>query len=271
MNDPNSAELIVVSRPQTAVELWTLNLPDQRNPITDEPMINALVENIERIETDSTIKCVILTGEGKAFSAGGNVKKMADRTGMFGGTFAELAEGYRTGVQRIPLAMKDTEVPFIAAVNGPAVGAGMDLTTMCDLRIASERAWFAESFVQLGLIAGDGGAWFLPRLIGPARAAEMALTGDRIDAVTAERWGLVNYVVPADELLDRALELAGRIVANPAYSVRATKRLLLKSESHTLSSMLDECAELQATAHFQPDHHEALAAMLEKRKPNFTT
>lgn len=266
-----SQDLILVTRPAPAVELWSLNLPEQRNPITDEPMINSLIGNIDRIKDDETVKCVVLTGEGKAFSAGGNIKKMADKSGMFGGNLEEISQGYRDGVQRIPLAMRSVDVPFIAAVNGPAVGAGMDLTTMCDMRVASERAWFAESFVQLGLIAGDGGAWFLPRLIGSARAAEMALTGDRVDAVTAERWGLVNYVVPAEELIERALELADRIAANPVYSVRATKQLLLDSECHTLESMLEECASLQANAHFQTDHHEAVAAMLEKRSPRFTT
>lgn len=264
-------DLILVTQPAPAVELWSLNLPEQRNPITDEPMIDALVGNIDRIRDDKSVKCVILTGEGKAFSAGGNIKKMADKSGMFGGEFEEIRQGYRDGVQRIPLAMRSVDVPFIAAVNGPAVGAGMDLTTMCDMRVAAEHAWFAESFVQLGLIAGDGGAWFLPRLIGSARAAEMALTGDRIDAVTAERWGLVNYVVPAENLIERALELAGRIAGNPVYSVRATKQLLLDSERHTLASMLEDCASLQAKAHFQPDHHEAVAAMLEKRAPRFTS
>jgi enoyl-CoA hydratase/carnithine racemase len=267
----DSTELIITTRPQPSIELWKLNLPDQRNPISDEPMIDALVSNIERVNKDKGTKCVVLTGKGKAFSAGGNVKKMADKSGMFGGTHQDLAEGYRNGVQRIPLAMKTAEVPFIAAVNGPAVGAGMDLTTMCDMRVASETAWFAESFVQLGLIAGDGGAWFLPRLVGPARAAEMALTGDRIDAYTAERWGLVNYVVPPAELIDRALELAARVAGNPVYALRSTKQLLKASERHTLESMLEDCADLQATAHFQPDHDEALAAMLEKRQPRFTT
>ncbi|WP_350270439.1 crotonase/enoyl-CoA hydratase family protein [Brevibacterium sp. CBA3109] len=267
----HSPDLILITRPAPAIELWSLNLPEQRNPITDEPMIDALVGNIDRIREDETVKCVVLTGEGKAFSAGGNIKKMADKSGMFGGDLEEIRQGYRDGVQRIPLAMRSVDVPFIAAVNGPAVGAGMDLTTMCDMRVASDHAWFAESFVQLGLIAGDGGAWFLPRLIGAARAAEMALTGDRVDAVTAERWGLVNYVVPADELIERALELAGRVAANPVYSVRATKQLLLDSERHTLASMLEDCASLQATAHFQPDHHEAVAAMLEKRTPRFTS
>ena len=120
---------------------------------------------------------VILTGAGSAFSSGGNVKHMRDKTGMFGGSPAQLRNGYRRGIQRIPLAMMALEVPAIAAVNGPAIGAGCDLTCMCDMRIASERAVFAESFVKVGIIPGDGGAWLLPRAVGMARASEMAFTG----------------------------------------------------------------------------------------------
>jgi enoyl-CoA hydratase/carnithine racemase len=177
---------------------------------------------------------------------------------MFGGSPAELRQGYRHGIQRIPKALYHCEIPTIAAVNGPAIGAGCDLAMMCDIRIASERASFAESFVQLGLIPGDGGAWFLPRAIGYARAAEMTFTGDRIDAATALGWGMVSRVVPHDELLDAARGLADRIGKNPPHALRMAKRLLQESQSGSLESTLGMAAAMQPLAHGDIQHHQRL-------------
>jgi enoyl-CoA hydratase/carnithine racemase len=213
---------------------------------------------------------VILTGAGSSFSSGGNVKDMRDKAGMFGGTATQIRDGYRTGIQRIPLAINALEVPIIAAVNGPAIGAGCDLTMMCDLRIASDKALFAESFVKVGLIPGDGGAWFLPRVIGISRANEMAFTGEPVDAATALAWGMVSQVVAAEELMDAARHLAGRIAANPPTALRMTKKLLKESEHSRLDSLLEMSASLQALAHQLKDHEEAVLAIIEKRPPEFT-
>ncbi len=150
-------------------------------------------------------------------------------------------------------------MPIIAAVNGAAVGAGCDLAMMCDIRIASERASFAESFVQLGLIPGDGGTWFLPRAIGYERAAEMTFTGDRIDAATALSWGLVSRVVPHEDLLGTATELAERIVKNPPHSLRMAKRLLQESRTGTLESTLAMAAAMQPLAHADAEHQHRIA------------
>ncbi|GAB47555.1 crotonase/enoyl-CoA hydratase family protein [Mobilicoccus pelagius] len=252
------------------VETWTLNRPEVRNAISDDDVVDAIVENAARITRDDDVRVVVLTGAGSAFSAGGNVTAMAERTGMFGGTPAQMREGYRRGIQRIPRALYDVDVPMIAAVNGPAVGAGCDLSLMCDLRIASTRAFFAESFVQLGIIPGDGGAWFLPRVVGAARAAEMALTGDRVDAATACEWGLVSRVVEPDELLPAAHDLARRIAANPPRAVRMTKRLLRESGHSSLSTLLELSAAMQPLGHHTTDHTEALTAMREKRRGEYT-
>lgn len=184
---------------------------------------------------------------------------------MFGGSPYELRDGYRGGIQRIPRALYHCEVPVIAAVNGPAVGAGCDLTLMCDMRVASTKAWFAESFVQLGIIPGDGGAWLLTKAIGPARAAEMALTGDRVDADTAAAWGLVNEVVEPEQLLEAARALAARVAKNPPHSVRMAKKLLRESQHQSLESLLELSAAMQALAHHTEDHREALTAFGEKR------
>lgn len=252
------------------VETWTLNRREVRNAISDDDVVDALVDAVSRVNRDDDVRVVILTGAGSAFSAGGNVTAMVEKTGMFGGSPAQLREGYRRGIQRIPRALYECDVPVIAAVNGPAVGAGCDLALMCDLRIASTRAFFAESFVKLGIIPGDGGAWFLPRVVGAARAAEMALTGDRVDAATALKWGLVSRVVEPDELLGAAHELADRIAVNPPRATRMTKRLLRESGHSSLNSLLELSAAMQPLGHHTEDHMEALTAMRDKRTGTYT-
>jgi enoyl-CoA hydratase/carnithine racemase len=159
------------------VAVVTINAPESRNTMTDAAMIEALLEALHDVEKDRAISAMILTGAGTAFSAGGDVKAMANRTGMFAGAPLDIAEGYRDGVQRIPKALYGLDVPTIAAVNGPAIGAGCDLAFMCDLRLASTTAQFGEVFVNLGIIPGDAGSWFLPRRIGYHLAAEMTFTG----------------------------------------------------------------------------------------------
>lgn len=248
----------------------TLNRHETRNAISADEMVDALVAACARINTDHEVRVVIITGAGSAFSSGGNVKDMRDKKGMFGGTATEIRDGYRRGIQRIPLALHALEVPIIAAVNGAAIGAGCDLTMMCDIRIASEKAFFAESFVKVGLIPGDGGAWFLPRVVGVSRANEMAFTGEPVDAQTALQWGLVSRVVAPDKLMDAANELAQRIAANPPTALRMTKKLLKEGEHSRLDSLLELSASLQAIAHQTKDHAEAVDAIIEKRPPNFT-
>ena len=251
------------------IETWTVNLPDQRNPISDPRIVQAICEQVEVVNGDHEVRAVVLTGAGSAFSAGGNVKDMVDRKGMFGGSPYQLRDGYRQGIQRIPRALYHCEVPVVAAVNGPAVGAGCDLAMMCDLRVASTSAFFAESFVQLGIIPGDGGAWLLTKAIGPARAAEMALTGDRVKPETALEWGLVNQVVEPEELMEAALALADRVAKNPPHSVRMAKKLLRESQHQSLESLLELSAAMQALAHHTEDHREALSAFTEKRTAEY--
>ena len=252
------------------IETWTINLPEQRNPISGNEVVEALVSGVERVNADARVRAVILTGAGSAFSAGGNIKLMADAVPPFGGPPHLSREGYRRGIQRIPRAMYDCDVPLIAAVNGPAVGAGCDLALMCDMRIASEDAFFAESFVKLGIVPGDGGAWLLPRAVGPARAAEMVLTGDRLDAATALEWGLVSRVVPANRLMIEARALAERVAANPPHAVRMAKKLLREAENQSLDNSLELAAAMQPLAHHTADHREAVAAFVERRDANFT-
>jgi 2-(1,2-epoxy-1,2-dihydrophenyl)acetyl-CoA isomerase len=162
-------------------------------------------------------------------------------------------------------------VPTIAAVNGPAIGAGNDVACMCDIRIASEAAVFAESFVKVGIVPGDGGAWLLPRVVGMSRACEMAFTGAKVDARQALSYGLVSRVVPADKLMEAANELASEIAANPGHVLRMTKRLLREGQHTRLDTLLEMSAAFQALAHHTSDHAEAIDAFLEKRPPKFNS
>ena len=232
-------------------------------------MVEALVAALERLNTDTSIRAAILTGAGKAFSAGGNLQKMGQPGQIGGGAPADTPRGYINGIQRIPLAFQRLEVPIIAAVNGPAIGAGCDLACMCDIRIASANARFAESFVKLALIPGDGGAWLLPQVVGYSKASEMAFTGDTIDAAEALACGLVSRVVPDGELLPAAWKLAKRIAINPPHALRMTKRLMMQSRGTSLNQHLETAAAFQALAHSTADQKEAVLAFKEKRPPNF--
>ncbi len=258
-------EFVLYERDHGVVTL-TLNRPRERNALSTQSQWEELVACCDRIRRDESVKVVILTGAGTAFSAGGNVKDMRDKRGIASGSPYTIAQGYTAGIQRIPLALHHLEVPTIAAVNGPAIGAGCDLACMCDIRIASESARFAESFVKLGIVPGDGGAWLLQRAIGYQRAAELSFTGDVIDAQTALAIGLVIRVVPQDLLMPTALELATRIAANPAPALRMIKRLLRQAQTVGLEEALQLSAALQALAHHTPEHDEAVAAFFEQRK-----
>ncbi|MCP5266621.1 MAG: crotonase/enoyl-CoA hydratase family protein [Burkholderiaceae bacterium] len=244
----------------------TLNRPDERNALSTQAQWDELVAACDGVRADPDAKVVILTGAGSAFSAGGNVKDMRDKKGIAGGTPYQISQGYLGGIQRIPLALHALEVPTIAAVNGPAVGAGCDLACMCDTRIASEKARFAESFVKLGIIPGDGGAWLLQRVIGYARAAEMSFTGDMIDAATALSYGLVSKVVAPEALLHEARALAMRMAANPAPALRMAKRLLRQAQTARLDETLQLSAALQALAHHTTEHDAAVAAFFDARR-----
>lgn len=245
-----------------AILLATMNRPQTRNALSDADVAPAFVELCETVSADDSVRVLVLTGAGPAFSSGGNLKTIRDGFGSGLGAPHRSRAAYRDGIQRIPLALCNVEVPTIAAVNGPAFGAGNDLACMCDIRIASETAVFAESFVKLGLAPGDGGAWLLPRVVGMSRACEMSFTGDAIDAATALAWGLVSRVVPGAQLLSTALDLARRIAANSGPALRMTKRLLIEGRHTRLDTLLEMSAALQALAHQSVEHESALDAAL---------
>ncbi|MBS0512226.1 MAG: enoyl-CoA hydratase/isomerase family protein [Proteobacteria bacterium] len=246
------------------VATLTLNRDDVRNALTGTRLIDDIVSVAEWVNRCDEVSVLVLAANGSAFSAGGNVKDMAARGGDFAGGVAEVAERYRRGIQRIPLAIQAIEVPVIAAVNGPAIGAGCDLANMADVRIASRRAKFGETFLNLGIIPGDGGAWFMQRLIGYQRAFELTLTGRIVDADEAKAIGLVLDVVDPEQLMPRTMELANRIAAQPPKATRLTKRLMKMAQRMELKDFLDLCASFQGMCHNEPEHLEALNRMLAK-------
>ena len=252
-----------------AIATITLNRPQERNAISRPEYIEEIRDFCADATRDPSLKAVVVTGAGSAFCAGGNVKDMRDKSGIFEGSPYTLRNRYRDGIQQIPLALYELEVPTIAAINGPAIGAGLDLACMCDVRIAAEGAIFAESFVKLGIVPGDGGAWLLPRIIGNARATLMTLTGDAIDTARALEYGLVSDVVAPEALLDAARAVAARIAANPGHATRLAKRLLREGQDMKLGPLLELSAAYQALAHHTQDHEEAVNAFLEKRRPSF--
>ena len=244
------------------VAALTLKRDDVRNTLSGTELIPDLLTTLEWCNQTDDVAVLIIIGEGKAFSAGGNLKAMRERSGA---SVQEVDKYYRGGIQRIPKALQNAEIPVIAAVNGPAIGAGFDMANMCDIRIGSTNAQFGETFVNLGLIPGDGGAWFLQRLVGYQRAAELTFTGRVITAEEALQLGILLEVTAPDALLARAREIAASIAAKPPLAVRYAKRLLKLAQQQALSEHLDICASYQAMCHKTEDHAEALTAFFEKR------
>ena len=248
----------------------TMSQPETLNALTGNTAVEEFVQACDAVRQDASIRVVVLTAEGPVFSSGGNVKDMLryQTEKLLPDT---IREEYRNGIQRLPKALYNLDVPIIAAINGPAIGAGLDLTCMCDIRIASEKATFAESFVKVGIVPGDGGAWLLPRAVGMSKASEMAFTGEALNAEQALACGLVSRVVAHEALLNEAMALARKIAANPGGVLRMTKRLLREGERSSLESLLELSAGYQAIAHMTSDHHEAVNAFVEKRVPKFST
>lgn len=255
---------------QGSILIWTLDREARLNALPDLTDGDEVAAACERVNADPSIRCVVLTGAGRAFSAGGDLTAMRDRRDLFEGSGAAIRERYRRVVHRIVRSLYGLEVPLIAAVNGPAMGLGCDIAGLGDIRIASDRASFGVPFLKLGIIPGDGGSWLLPRNIGYARAAEMLFTARSIDAATAAEWGLANRVVAHDSLMEEALTTAAQVAAQPPHALRMAKTLLRQGRDTTFDQMLEMSAAMQALAHLTEDHQEGVGAVLEKRPGVFT-
>ena len=246
-----------------------LDRPEARNAYS-EAMVHELVEALDVLEADRGVRCVALTGEGKAVSAGGDLKAMRDHTGMFEGDAVGLRDRYLRGIHRIPRRFARFDKPVIAAVNGAAVGAGLDLACMCDLRIATEGAKMGSTFVKVGLIPGDGGAYLLARTIGFPRALELILSARLVQGEEALRMGLVHELVAdADALRDAVRARARGLCGLPPLALRLAKSAAYRSFDLPLHAALDIAASYQGVAQNTADHDEAVAAFLDKRAPSF--
>lgn len=251
------------------VATLTINRPELRNvlgEVGDGELFSSVAASING---DSEIRCAILTGAGSAFSAGGNLKAMQQKSGLFSGGPDDIAAAYKRDIHAVVRSLWGLEVPLIAAVNGAAIGLGNDVACTADIRIASENAVFGATFLKAGLVPGDGGAWLLPRVIGFSRAAELFFAAETIDAATAQRWGLVSEVVPAQFLMKEARGLAAKICRQPPGVLRMTKKLMRDGQLESFATIMDRSAAYQGLAHGTADHAEALAAFFEKRTPEF--
>lgn len=246
------------------VAVITLNRPEAKNAFSPD-MIRQWPEYLRKAREDDSVRVVILTGRGDTFCSGGDIRDMAEgRLKSW-----DMKNFLWEGVHRIVLAMEDLDKPVIAAINGAAMGAGLDMALMCDLRICSDQARLAESYIMMGLVPGDGGAYFLPRIIGLPKAMELLLTGDSITAEEALELRLVNRVVRHDTLMEETLKFARKIASKPPLAVRMMKRAVHQSLTSSLRAHLDYISSQLSLLSETKDHQEAARAFLEKRKPLF--
>lgn len=254
----------IKTRTDDGVATITLADTETRNAITGLEMVEDILDALDEAETDPEVAVVVIDAEGPAFSSGGNVKDMAAREGLFAGSPVEQVESYRETIQQLTRFLATTDLVTIASVDGPAVGAGFDLVLGCDLRFGSRNARFAHTFIEMGIIPGDGGAWLLPRIVGWQRATELALTARFITAAEAENYGVLLEVVPEDKLASRVGEVARTIASKPRPAVILAKRLLRQARSMDLDGFLEFSAALQAIAHTTPEHETATADYLQR-------
>lgn len=243
-------------------KVWiTLDRPDSSNAFTIE-MIEDLVRVVSFADEDDSVACIILTGEGKHFCAGGDIKKMLNKEGMFAGEPNELRLRYKKGIQKIPLCFNALSTPTIAMINGAAIGAGLDLACMCDIRICSENAKFGETFTKLGLIPGDGGTYFLQRVVGFPKAMEMTLTADVYDSSEALEMNLVSHVTTKEELTEKVRNIADKICSNSSIANSMAKRSIINARNSDLQAVLDLLASYQGITQRTPEHFSALKKLI---------
>ena len=259
---PDETVLVEVDA-EAGIATLTLSRPDALNALI-VPMKQELLAALREMERDKAVRAVILTGAGRAFCAGQDLRERLEPGAAPLG--AELRERYNPIIR----AMRGLEKPIVGAINGVAAGAGASLAMACDIRIASEAASFALAFGRVGLVPDSGATWFLPRLVGATRAAEMALLNDPVSAADALRLGLVGRVVPAAELATEARTIAARLAAGAPRAIALTKRALNAAWGHNLDAALEYEAHLQDLAGRTKDHREGMAAFMDKRPPRFT-
>ncbi len=257
----------IITKKDGQVLVITINRPDVMNAINEE-LSGEITQALDQARTDNEVRVLVLTGAGRAFCAGGQLKG-PDREAFFAAEKPEEIRQALMKIQEIVRSLARTMKPTIAMVNGPAMGAGFGIALACDIRIASEKAKFAESFTKIGVIPGTGDTWFLPRLVGLGKAAEIVFTGDTIDAAEALRLGIVNRVVPSESLEEETMALARKIAQGPPIALRLNKMLLYRGLSTDLDGALDTIAAAAPITALSADKNEGIAAFEEKRQPRF--
>ncbi|SAK90809.1 enoyl-CoA hydratase [Caballeronia temeraria] len=261
---PNDANSRVESSVDDGVLVLTLNSPGDGNAL-DVAMTEALSDALEQVNDRRDVHCVLLRSSSRHFCTGGNVKDMQSGSDLMSGSVEDVRDRLHRSLHRITRALSSLDVPSVCAVNGAAVGAGCDLALMCDIRLASTKAVFAESFLRLGLVSGIGGSWFLARMVGYAKALELTLTSEFIDADAALGLGIVSKVVPEDALDSEALSLAKHIAHNPPIALRMAKRLVREAADASLPATLEMAASMQAILLCGREHKEAVGRFLEQQ------
>ncbi len=246
----------------------TLNRPEAANAF-HLPMIDELIDTLTWADESHDVRVIVITGEGKNFCAGGDVKAMEEKREMFSGESDELRRNYQKGIQRIPQTMERLQKPVVAMVNGAAIGAGCDFAAMCDVRVGTAKTKMGETFTKLALVPGDGGTYFLPRVIGYSKAMEMFLTGKIYGAEECLQMGLLNQVVEEEKFKEATKEFAQTIANNAPVAVQMTKKALKVSYLKDLQTSLDMLAAFQGITQRTADHFEGLKALQEKRGPDF--
>jgi len=262
---PAPAGPVILERKQEGIATLVLNRPERLNALNNE-LASSLNETLGRIAEDDTVRVVVITGAGKAFCAGGDLALIGK--GRRSHETQELEPLLRAGMQAV-LKMRTMHQPVIAAVNGAAAGAGMNIALAADIRIAAEEASFGENFAKVGLFPDYGGTFFLPQLVGPSRAAELFYTGEMIDAKTALGLGIVNHVVPGTQLETEVRSLAQKIAAGPSLAIRAVKKTLFGSEMKELLQALEHEVQEQIRCYLSEDCTEGIRAFFDKRPPKF--
>jgi 2-(1,2-epoxy-1,2-dihydrophenyl)acetyl-CoA isomerase len=266
-NAPQTAQSgpVILEQRHEGIATLVMNRPERLNALNNE-LAMALNEALGRVAGDETVRVVVITGAGRAFCAGGDLALIGK--GRQSGKTEELEPLLRSGMQAV-LKMRTMTQPVIAAVSGPAAGAGMNIALAADIRIAAEEATFGENFAKVGLFPDFGGTYFLPQLVGPSKAAELFYTGDMIDAKTALRLGIVNHVVPGAQLEAETRALAMKIMQGPPVAIRAVKRAIFGREKKKLAEALEREVQEQIHCYLSEDCSEGIRAFFEKRQPKF--
>ena len=250
------------------IAIGRLNRPEKKNALSEE-MVRELARGLREAQEDPAVRVFVITGAGDAFCSGGDLGRRSKESESSEPTPLQRKNRLQQGTQRVAIAIEEFDKPLIAAVNGAAAGAGMDMALMCDVRFAARSARFSEAYIRLGLIPGNGGCYFLPRIVGPARALEMLWTGDFVGAEEALRMGLVNRVCDDDKLMDETLAFAARLAAGPPIQQRLIKKLMYQSLRTDLRTSLEMVSSHMAVVQATADYREAINAYKEKRPAKY--